>query len=484
MGNRRQEEVLAIWSDAPAIRLVVVDDEPDVETMFRLRFRREIRSGQLELTFFTNPELALASLQEHSDVEVLITDLNMPEMHGLELLERVQGLNRPLKVIVVTAYGDLSNIRAAMMHGAFDFQVKPFDAKDLKVTIAKAVSLVRELRAGSDAAERAMSLEERNRFIEKTFGRYVSEEVKRVLLSSPEGEGRSERRVVTILMADIRGFSRLVGEHEPETSVAVLNRYFEQASSVILARNGTINEILGDGLLVLFGAPLVDEHAPEHAARAALELQMAMAELNERNRELGLPTLEIGIGIHTGEAVVGTIGSSTRQKYAAVGSHVNLTARIESQTVGGQILISETTARALGADAVLGEPRDVHFKGSSGHVQIVELLGMRGGEEPPSELATQGHDLQELVPPPSATIALIVNSKLDKPHAARVLALSGRAVRVDTELALAPFDDVAIEIDGRSYLAKVQPDSESGRGHVAVFTSVPKIADVESQIAR
>lgn len=469
-----QEQAAESGAEVVPVRLAVVDDEPDVETVFRLRFRREIRNGQLELTFFTNPELALKALERCPEIDVLITDLNMPEMHGLELVKRVQKLKRPLKVIVVSAYGDLTNIRAAMMIGAFDFQLKPFEAQDLKATIEKAVSLVRELRAGTSAAERAKELAQRNVFVEQIFGRYVSEEVKGVLLSSPSGEGRSERRLITTLFADIRGFSGLVEDYEPEVSVAFLNRYFEHASSIILARNGTINEIMGDGLLVLFGAPLPDVRAPEHAVRAALELQIAMAKLNEGNRAQGLPTLEIGIGIHTGEAVLGTIGSSTRQKYAAVGANVNRAARIESQTVGGQILISEVTATALGADAVLGQARTVHFKGSSSPVQIFELLGWSGEE--PLMLPTRHHHLKDLVPPKPATVALIVNSRHDTSHAARVVALSETAARFETDLPIAHFDNVALTIDGRTYLAKIQP-AEDGQGHIAVFTSVPKVAE-------
>ena len=113
-----------------------------------------------------------------------------------------------------------------------------------------------------------------------------------------------------MLLADIRGFSRLSKELPPEQVVRVLNGYLEVAVERILARGGTINEILGDGLLVFFGAPIHDDAAAEHAVAAALELQLAMAELNERHRLAGLPELAIGIAIHTGEAVVGTVGSA------------------------------------------------------------------------------------------------------------------------------------------------------------------------------
>ena len=143
-------------------------------------------------------------------------------------------------------------------------------------------------------------------------------------------------------MADIRGFTRLAETLSPERVVQVLNGYLERATDIMFRWNGTINEILGDGLLVFFGAPISDGDATANAVAAALELQLAMDELNASHREQGLPELAIGVGVHTGEAVVGTIGSRRRQKYTAIGKNVNLVARIESHSVGGQVLVSDS----------------------------------------------------------------------------------------------------------------------------------------------
>ncbi|BBZ52690.1 adenylate/guanylate cyclase domain-containing protein [Mycobacterium heidelbergense] len=314
------------------VRLLVVDDEEDVQALLRGRFRKELQRGEYVLNFTTDPIQALRMLDEDPDLDVFITDLNMPQMNGLEVLTEVSKLRRPLKTIVLTAYNDLANIRAAMMRGAFDFQVKPLNVEDLRATIAKAAAIVRELQAGEEARRRARELVEQNRRVEDIFGRYVCEEVKARLLAYPEGRLDSERCTLTVLMADIRGFTRLSETLPPEQVVQVLNGYLEHASDVMFRRNGTINEILGDGLLVFFGAPISDGDATEHAVAAALELQLGMQELNALHRERGLPELAIGIGVHSGEAVVGSIGSRRRQKYTAIGNTINLVARIESHT--------------------------------------------------------------------------------------------------------------------------------------------------------
>src|SRR5215475_1771544 len=196
----------------------------------------------------------------------------------------------------------------------------------------------------ADLHKQAEALARRSQFIRETFGRYVSEEVVTQLLDAPEGlELGGAKRKVTILMSDLRGFTTLAECLEAQEVMRFLNRYLEAMVDVILAYRGTIIEILGDGLLVLFGAPLSRDDDAERAVACALAMQLRMDDTNAPNRRLGLPDVEMGIGIHTGEVVVGNIGSQQRTKYGVVGSAVNLTARIESYTTGGQILISPTT---------------------------------------------------------------------------------------------------------------------------------------------
>ena len=196
----------------------------------------------------------------------------------------------------------------------------------------------------ADLQKQAEALARRSQFIRETFGRYVSEQVVTQLLDAPEGlELGGAKRKVTILMSDLRGFTALAECLEAQEVMTFLNRYLEAMVDVILAYRGTIIEILGDGLLVLFGAPLSRDDDAERAVACALAMQLRMDESNAPNRRAGLPDVEMGIGIHTGEVVVGNIGSQQRTKYGVVGSAVNLTGRLESYTTGGQILISPTT---------------------------------------------------------------------------------------------------------------------------------------------
>ena len=195
----------------------------------------------------------------------------------------------------------------------------------------------------------AQQLEVRNRFIRDTFGRYLTDEVVATLLESPAGlQMGGEKRKVTMLMADLRGFTSLSERLAPERVVGILNRYLAAMVNVIKKYGGTIDEFIGDAIFVLFGAPTWQEDDAQRAVACAVAMQLAMPEINEQNRLEDLPEVEMGIGIHTGQVVLGNIGSAERMKYGVVGRHVNLTSRIQSYTTGGQILVSETTKQDVG----------------------------------------------------------------------------------------------------------------------------------------
>ena len=165
-------------------------------------------------------------------------------------------------------------------------------------------------------------LERRNQFIRETFGRYTSDDIVGVLLDLPEGlKLGGEKRQVTLLMSDLRGFTALAERLEATQVVALLNHYLSAMVEIIQRTGGTIDEIIGDAILVLFGAPVAMPDAAQRAVRCALEMQKAMREVNEYNFQMGWPEIEMGIGLHTGEVVVGNIGSTKRSKYGVVGQH-------------------------------------------------------------------------------------------------------------------------------------------------------------------
>lgn len=215
--------------------------------------------------------------------------------------------------------------------------------------------------------------------IRQTFSRYLTDEVVANLLETPEGfKLGGERRKVTILMSDLRGFSSVSEELPPETVMSMLNIYLGEMADEIMKYQGTIDEFIGDAILVLFGAPTQREDDAERAIACAVAMQLAMDSVNRKNERLGLPSIEMGIGISTGEVVVGNIGSAKRAKYGVVGHHVNLAARIESYTVGGQILISESTLQEVDPIVQIDGEIQVQPKGFNEPINIYEVGGIGG----------------------------------------------------------------------------------------------------------
>lgn len=217
------------------------------------------------------------------------------------------------------------------------------------------------------------------RKVRKTFGRYLTDEVVANLLENPQGlKLGGERREITILTSDLRGFTNFSERFPPEEVVKILNFYLGCMADVITKYQGTIDEFMGDGILVLFGAPTVRGDDAKRAVACAVAMQLAMETVNQKMTEWNLPNLAMGIGINTGEVVVGNIGSDKRSKYGVVGSQVNLTYRIESYTVGGQILISESTLKAIESIVKIDGKRQVKPKGVLQTLTIYEVGGIAG----------------------------------------------------------------------------------------------------------
>jgi len=216
-------------------------------------------------------------------------------------------------------------------------------------------------------------------FIRNAFGRYVSPEVARTVLESPDGlRLGGHKREITVLMSDLRGYTRFAEHGDPAGVMEVLNDYLGHMAEIVIAHGGTINEFIGDAIFAVFGAPVEHPDHAERAAATALAMQRANTELNRANAGRGRPIFEMGIGLHTGEAVVGNIGSEQRTKYAVVGAAVNLAARVEGCTVGGQILMTSATFERLADLAEATPPVSVELKGLAAPVALYELRGLRG----------------------------------------------------------------------------------------------------------
>lgn len=210
----------------------------------------------------------------------------------------------------------------------------------------------------------ALGLKERDR-VKSTFAHYVSQQVMdSILKSGTEVKLTGDRRRVSVLFCDIRGFSTMSEKMPPEKVVALLNDYFEAMVEVIFRNNGTLDKFIGDGMMVIFGAPEDDQHQEERAVKTALEMQQDLRRLTKKWEPEGI-SIRIGIGINSGPAVVGNIGSSRRMDYTAIGDTVNLASRLESATkeLGVGILISEYTYNAVRGLFRFREIGSIHVKG-------------------------------------------------------------------------------------------------------------------------
>ena len=324
-------------------------------------------------------------------------------------------------------------------------------------------------------------LERRNKFIRETFGRYTSDDIVGVLLDMPEGlKLGGEKREVTLLMCDLRGFTAMAERLEATEVVALLNHYLSAMVELIHQNGGTIDEIIGDAILVIFGAPLAMSDAAQRAVRCALEMQKGMRGVNEYNYQMGWPEIEMGIALHTGEVVVGNIGSTKRSKYGVVGRTVNLTARIESFTVGGQVLVSPTLMQAVDRGLILGDQLKVHAKGMREPLKCRELLG----HENHPELLLKGEEtiFTTLSDPLPFHYVVMTDKHLDEQmHPAMLVAISQRRAVVEATGNLPLHANIMLRLEVESeeekseelYAKVVQVLDGSSKRYVIHFTSIP-----------
>ena len=333
-------------------------------------------------------------------------------------------------------------------------------------------------------------LERRNQFIRETFGRYTSDDIVEVLLDLPEGlKLGGEKRQVTLLMSDLRGFTALAERLEATQVVALLNHYLSGMIEIIQKNGGTIDDIIGDAILVLFGAPVAMPDAAQRAVCCGLEMQKAMQGVNEYNFHQGWPEIEMGIALHTGEAVVGNIGSTKRSKYGVVGQPVNLTARIESFTVGGQVLVSPTLISAVNRGLILGEEVKVHGKGMPKALRCRELLGH---EDYPELLLQEEEAIFTTLayPLPFRYVILTDKHQDGQMQRATLVSISQRRAVVEAASQLPQRTNIMFRLERSRgekespelYAKVIQPVDELGKRYLIHFTWVPP--DMQTRLHR
>jgi adenylate cyclase len=343
-------------------KILVADDEVDLEVLIKQKFRKQIREHQYEFIFAVNGSEALRKLTEHGDIDVLLSDINMPEMDGLSLLVKLNEMNTLTKAVIISAYGDMENIRTAMNRGAFDFICKPVNFEDLDITIQKTLKHVQQLHKTLDA------IKENN-----ILKMYVDETVLN-FMNGREFEAQmmaNETIEASIAFIDICGFTAITEKEPADKVVKLLNKYFDVMVKEIIAQNGYVDKFIGDAVLAVFKGNF---HL-DRAIDACLAVCSSIDKLpQEKDTDYFQP--KVSIGIHSGEMVCGNIGSANlrRLDYTVIGDVVNTAQRLQSVAKPSQIVISELSYQKVKESFDCKKIGDVELKNKSKPLTIYEVL--------------------------------------------------------------------------------------------------------------
>jgi len=357
-----------------ATKILAVDDEADFELLIRQRFRKQIREREFEFRFARHGEEALSALAVEPDIELMLLDINMPVMDGLTLLAELRRRQIAVRAIIVSAYGDMANIRTAMNRGAFDFVTKPVDLNDLETTMRKTldeIARVRELDRRRAVAERART----------NLARYFSPHFAALLAERDEPLGAVRRQSVAVLFADIVGFTGMAEGMAPEAVVALLRQFHERMTAEIFACGGSVEKYIGDEIFAVFGVPAPSEEDPANALRCAKRMVAALAAWNGERQRQGEAPLALGIGVNYGPAVIGDVGTEHSLSFTVIGDTVNTASRLQKLTrsLGTPLIIAEAIVNAIrttpSLDATelltgLGDQGEQSLRGRSAPVRV------------------------------------------------------------------------------------------------------------------
>ncbi|WP_246357799.1 protein kinase domain-containing protein [Pyxidicoccus fallax] len=316
-------------------KILVVDDEPDVVVLMEQSFRKQIRRSVYQFLFASDGEEALEALRQHPDIQVVLCDINMPRMDGLTFLSRIGEVSTLTRVIIVSAYGDMNNIRTAMNRGAYDFITKPIDFPDLEATLAKTLKHVRELRSTARYTEE-------NGLLRMFVPGGVLERLPPLLQGSDALAG--ERVEGTVAFIDVDAFTPVLHQELPDESLRRLNANFEAIVPELLARGGTVDKFVGDAVMAVFRGPGHVDRAQE----ACLSIRKQLSVLATRGGERAPYAHGVCMGLDTGVLVSGSIGAkaSGRLDFTVLGDVVNTAARLAALAAKGQVLVSARVREA------------------------------------------------------------------------------------------------------------------------------------------
>ena len=410
---------------------------------------RNIINRKLEECFLDNPDNMefVQVFMDTADDRIVPHEKIIPyrrngEVRFLRLLTSLLANLEPEKTDVIGVFGDLSDL---------------IELKDALKAMGKIEELNRQLNR-------------RNELLQKTFGRYLSDDIVNELTESPEGLTLGGRkRLITVLMSDLRGFTALCEHIEPEPMILMLNHYLGEMIDAIEKYNGTLIEIEGDGILAVFGAPAEDPVHAEHAVAAALSMQARMTGVNAWNEERGYPGLQMGIGINSGEAIVGNIGSEKRTRFNVIGSQVNLCGRIESYTVDGQVLISPNTRELINSELTVSGRMVVRPKGVEEELKLYQIAAIGAPYDVKGRDETREPELLS-EPIPVSFYRLYEKHETEEIYFGGIMAVAPNTALLNTRAPVSVYDNIRINAGGK-LLCKIVEEKKDG--YLVRYTSIP-----------
>ncbi|MBK9934811.1 MAG: response regulator [Cytophagaceae bacterium] len=344
-------------------KILVVDDESDLQILIKQKFRKQIREEKYEFIFAENGRQALEMMDTNSDISMVLSDINMPEMDGLTLLVKLSESNPLTKVVMVSAYGDMENIRTAMNRGAFDFVCKPVNFDDLETTMEKTIKHIDQIRQTFEAIRENNILK---MYVDDSVLNFMSrQEFEKSLVSS-------DLITASVVFMDICGFTAISEKEKPDVVVSLINKYFDIMVKGIIAQNGIIDKFMGDAVMAIFKGDYHLDRAVEASLAVREEIDKIIDPIDGRSEFIP----KVAIGIKSGEMVSGNIGSVTlkRLDYTVIGDTVNTAQRLQSVARESQIIIAEDDYQIIKDSFVCKEKGSVSLKNKAGEVKIYEVM--------------------------------------------------------------------------------------------------------------
>jgi adenylate cyclase len=340
-------------------KILVADDEVDLEVLIKQKFRKQIRENKYEFIFALNGKDALEKLAQNPEILIVLSDINMPQMDGLTLLTKLSESSPMIKTVMVSAYGDMENIRTAMNKGAFDFVCKPVNFEDLEVTIDKTLLHVKQM------TETLKAIKENN-----ILRMYVDENVLN-FMGTREYESSltaNETIEASVAFIDICSFTSISEKQAPDTVVTMLNKYFDIMAKEIIAQHGFIDKFIGDCVMAVFKG----EYNLDRAIDAGLAIRDKISQLPIENSFAP----SVAIGINHGEMISGNIGSATlrRLDYTVIGDTVNTAQRLQRSAVANQVLITASSFEKVKNSFECRQIGAQTLKNKTGETMVYEVI--------------------------------------------------------------------------------------------------------------